>query len=104
MDLKFYDHDGRRWMEGDFEGRWFMLSEDGTRLVLETPMYGYGCFEGATADDFTGHRVGVLCDRQHACEWVCGTNTRDPQRIDRENQTRGDLTIPLGTPEAETCS
>jgi hypothetical protein len=103
MDLKFYDHNGRRWMEGEFEGRWFALNEEGNRLVLETPLYGFGCFMGMTLDDFSGHRVGVLGKRVDACMWLMDIGGQEPQRIDRPNQKRRRLTVPLGASEVVPC-
>ena len=96
MDLKFYDHNNRRWMEGEFEGRWFALHEDGDRLVLETPMVGHGCFTGTTnRDGFAGRRIGVLQERAAATAWLFNVAVTAPQRIDRQNHTRGKIRIPI---------
>lgn len=103
MDLKGFDHDGRRWMEGDFEGRFFALDEHGQRLMLETPTYGYRCFEGdtnASADVFTGTCVGVVKTGADAFQWLHGDPTVEPWRIHRETESAAHVTVPLGGDDA----
>jgi hypothetical protein len=95
MDLKFFDHDGRRWMEGEYEGRWFALNEDGDRLVVEGHRSRYGCYIGATSDDaFSGKPMGSLNGMVRAMAWLFESDpTQEPWITDRARD--GTLTIPV---------
>ena len=97
--MKFFDHDDRRWMEGTHDGRWFALSEDGTRLVMESSRRSVGCFVGETADAFTGQRVGVLGSAERALAWMFESDPSvEPANVDREHPQR--ITVALDEPVA----
>ena len=71
--MKYFEHDGRRWMEGEHEGRWFALNEDGDRLVWEKTAGGFLCCMGScnsAADTFTGESCGVLNNPKRAMAWL----------------------------------
>lgn len=96
--LKLYEHEGVRWVEGDYEGRFFALAEDGERLMLETPSYGFKCFVGdmgETGEAYEGACVGVLWSRGTAFRWLHGDPTIDPCCVDRRQHGKKLVTIPL---------
>ncbi len=101
MDLKLFDHDGRRWVEGTYEGRFFALAESGSRVMLETPTYGYRCFEGdMTSEAFRGACVGVVKDGKDAFAWIHGDPTVEPWRIHKRTKKAARVLIPLGESDA----
>jgi hypothetical protein len=99
MDLKAFEHEGHRWLEGEHEGRWFALDEDGARLMIETPLYGFTCYRGATAEDFSGESVGVVNDRRKAFAWVIGDVSVDPWPIHKPGQAAARIAVPLQVAE-----
>lgn len=102
MDLKAFEHNGGRWMEGEYQGRLFALDEHGARLMLDTPIYGFRLYEGQTNDaatTYTGRCVGVLKDNIKALAWVCGDTTVKPSRILIGSAST--VTIPLGDDYAD---
>jgi len=86
--VKYFEHDGRRWMEGENSGRWFALNEDGTRLVIETPTSGHWCYIGETvAERFTGTLMGMLSDTRRALVWLFESDpTVEPREIHRKTR------------------
>ena len=104
--LKGYEHDGRRWMEGSFEGRFFALDEHGERMMLETPLYGFVCYDGTTndtADLYRGASVGVVKDGKSAFAWLHGDPAVEPWRIHRKTQRAAKIAIPLGDSGADSA-
>jgi len=95
-------------MEGEHHGRWFALNEDGTRLVIETAMFGQTCYVGTTTDDaFTGEPAGVLKTARKALAWMFESDpTLEPWPIDRKKRTP--ITVSIAetetpTQESATC-